>query len=218
MPINPLKRFTLPCLLTLAMAIGCGPCGGVKVSVQLPPPPIDAPPPPPMPIAPDSEYLAFDSVMLNGKLPMESEMPEATQLLGNQYKLAKATQYQKDNSYYEDLFTYCTFKGLEFEKYGDTLILRNIDFEKNPALSLSSARLTLNGTTTIQTLQKVFPKAFANELSGTDMDKTMAVSISAMGTMQQDEWILYFDRRNNRLKKIYFWVDNDMNPPTPKRQ
>jgi hypothetical protein len=202
----------------LALAIGCGPGGGVKVSVKLLPPPPLSKAPPPTPIAPDSEYLAFDSAMLNGKLPMESEMPEATQLLGTQYKLAKATRYQIDNSYYEDLFTYCTFKGLEFEKYGDTLILRNIDFEKNPALSLSSARLTLNGTTTIQTLQKVFPKAFANELSGTDMDKTMAVSISAMGIALQDDWILYFDRRSNKLKSIYLWVDNDLNPPTPKRQ
>jgi len=149
---------------------------------------------------------------------MESELPEATRLLGTQYKLAKATRYQIDNAYYEDLFTYCTFKGLEFEKYGDTLILRNIDFEKNPALSLSSARLTLNGTTTIQTLQKVFPKAFANELSGTDMDKTMAVSISAMGIALQADWILYFDRRSNRLKRIYLWVDNELQPPTPKRQ
>ena len=112
-------------------------------------------------------------------------------------------------SYWEGKFKYCYFKGMQFEKYKDSLAFRSIDFTKSSGCFLSYKRINFNDETTIGDFSKIFPNSAENkELHGTSMDKNQWIRVEASPDSSEAAWVFLFDRNTGKLISVEYWIDD----------
>lgn len=148
---------------------------------------------------PDSvdEYLDWDAVKLNGKLPLVGKTEELHKLLGRPDSLVNPDFNDVCVFYFDNQrFQYAYFKETRAEVDGDTAIITSIDFRHNSKLELITPTLRLNSKTTLSSLAKIFPKAVKNkgEVDVHKVGKRIEVSLSMGKIVSNDSWLLLFDK------------------------
>ncbi|HZX59840.1 MAG TPA: hypothetical protein VFE54_13985 [Mucilaginibacter sp.] len=156
----------------------------------------------------NKEYLDWNSLKINGTIPLISSYSDLVNKLGKPDSTSKPDSDEISNSFYNKKFKYCYIKGLQFEKYNDTLVLRNIDFRKSNGLYINSNRAKISNETTIDDFKKLFPDAAENnQLSGTDLDEYLSISLSASRKHLNERWIFTFRWKDHRLIKLEYLID-----------
>lgn len=142
----------------------------------------------------NSEYLLYNTVTINGVLPLESKFADFVKLVGKPDSLGNSDE-KSECQFYEAPYQYIYFQGSMFFLVKDTAIFQNIDFRKRPDLELKSPAITLSAKTTLQDIQKLFPKAVSEIKMFTSQDSAhlQMVDIEASKEFVDGRWILYFD-------------------------
>ncbi|MBS1532457.1 MAG: hypothetical protein JSU01_19295 [Bacteroidetes bacterium] len=157
------------------------------------------------------EYMDWDSVKINGHLPIISHFKNAKELLGKPDSMITPNYTDVSNSYNDEKFKYCYFKGVTFEKYNDTLVFRNIEFKKSSNWFMSYRGIKFDKETTIADIEKLFPMSLKNNsLSGTDMDKFLIITVRTAkpGIDNADNWVFTFEEKHDKLIKLEYWIDD----------
>lgn len=156
------------------------------------------------PRAVKSEYIGFKSAKINGKIPFLTKTNLLFNLIGKPDQLSKPDLNEYCGSFYNKVFKLASVKGVDAEIYGDTAVVRSINFKKSPDFSLATRLINLNHNTTLADLKKVFPNAVKSSvlLNDVDMGKTVAVHI-AIEKELEDSWLLLF--QNGKLVRIDYY-------------
>ena len=155
----------------------------------------------------NNEFIDWNLVRINGKLPMITNTKDLYKLLGQPDSIV-TPNYDDVSVRYYDLkeFKYAYIKESQFEIYGDTAVISFLNFEKQPDLEFKAGTLTLNHNTTIAELRKLFPKAVKerSELIVDQMGRLMGISLETSKYMVDAAWLLFF--RKNKLVRLDFWM------------
>jgi hypothetical protein len=143
------------------------------------------------------EYLDWDAVKLNGKLPLIGKTADLYKLLGQPDSLVSPDFNDVCVHYFDDkIFQYAYFKESRAEVYGDTAVMTSIDFRHNPELELKTPTLRLNNKTTLASLAKIYPQAVKKqgELDVHKVGKRIEVSLAMGRNVSDESWLLLFDK------------------------
>jgi hypothetical protein len=155
----------------------------------------------------NNEYLPWDSVKLNGTIPVISILKNTEEKLGKADSIITPKYDDISASFFNnERYKYYYFKGAEFEGSSDSLVLRTIDFKKDTGSYLVSNHLRFNHLTTIAEFNKIFPNSAAHELSGADMDKYRVISLAMSKKETEDKWLFFFNSDGNKLLRIDYWI------------
>jgi len=150
----------------------------------------------------NKEYLDWDSVRLNGVIPMISNYRDVVNKFGKPDSIAELTA-GVNGSYYHKKFQECYFKGLIFEKYNDTLVFSKIDFREAKTAYLGDNKINFRSSSTDNYFHKLFPYSFLNTgLTGTDMDKYLYIALPTSSKNKSDGWIFTFKAETGDLLSI----------------
>jgi hypothetical protein len=151
------------------------------------------------------EILNYDSLFINGKIPLRTTKNDLFTLLGqpsvieNMKSPSWLTKFNLENSSNPKRFY---FGKTIFEGVGDTLFLRQLDLESTE-LSLVHSKITISKKTTLDSIFKVFPESYrigqiecGNECYG-------IIQIQARKYSSDITWHLVF--RGGRLRKVVFF-------------
>ena len=112
-------------------------------------------------------------------------------------------------TYWNGKFKYCYFKGLQLEKYHDSLAFKSINFGKSPGWFISYKNVKFDGKTTIEDFKRLFPISVEEkELHGTSMDKNQWIRIATSPEPTDDAWVFLFDRNTGKLISVDHWLDD----------
>ena len=152
------------------------------------------------------EFILFDQVKINGRLPLKSSKAQLFKELGRPDSLAKPDMASVCVSFYDKPFTYAYFKESHAELYGDVAVVSTLEFVGNPRLKLTTPTVTLSSRTTLPELVRYFPNAVKarSEMDVHRKGKYMTVHIATGKTAAEDYWILFF--RNGRLARLDYWM------------
>ncbi|WP_299706829.1 hypothetical protein [uncultured Pontibacter sp.] len=97
----------------------------------------------------NSEYLDWQSVRINGKLPLIASVKQIEALMGKADSVVTidwdntcSSRYRSSDS--KDAY----YGGYEFEQFGDSLDFQGVDFRKGEDVFLQVNNLKLSGATT----------------------------------------------------------------------
>jgi hypothetical protein len=140
----------------------------------------------------NAEYLLYSTVKINGVLPIESKFAEFVKVVGKPDSVVAVGEDQciiYDRSYQE-----IHYKGSLFYKLGDTAVFQTINFRRGNDLELTSPAITLNNKTTLEDVQKLFPKAVSKirTLNSDEFGPLRLVAFGASKEIVEVWWILYF--------------------------
>jgi hypothetical protein len=140
----------------------------------------------------NKEYLDYSTVRINGVLPLESKYSEFIKVIGKPDSVVSTSD--ADCLFYEEPYQYIYFQGCMFYLVNDTAIFQNIDFRKRPDLELETPAITLNSKTTLQEIQKLYPKA-VSAISTIKYYHVPArfINLSPAKDYVDDYWILFFE-------------------------
>jgi hypothetical protein len=155
------------------------------------------------------EYIRWDSVKLNGSISMVSSFTVALNRLGKPDSTIVPDYNDVSASYWNGKFKYYYFRGVQFEKYRDSIAFSSINFPKSPEWFLSYKNIKFNGKTTIDNFKKLFPiSAEKKELHGTSIDKNQWIRIDTSPDQSDDAWIFLFNRDTGKLISVDHWIDD----------
>ena len=149
----------------------------------------------------NKEYLDWDSVKLNGSIPMISNFKVVVNTFSEPDSITAGDDV--NGSFYPRRFQFCNYKAILFEKYHDTLVFSGIDFRKAPNFYLLSGKHKFDHTTTVNDFKMLFPNSTEkNQLTGPDMDKLEMISLASSPRTTRNYWAFIFNRRNSHLQCI----------------
>lgn len=153
-----------------------------------------------------SEFIG--EVKLNGVINFKDNLKNAVLKLGTSDSMTTMSDQKDHKGHFNSNISYHYFKGIAFQNINDTLILIGVDFIKFPTAYLRTEKIRLSNKTTFNDVKKVFPVSATHELSGSDMDKVLAIAIPASKSTPDNMWFLYFDRNTKKLLRINYWVSD----------
>jgi len=152
----------------------------------------------------NTEYLLYNTVKLNGVLPLESSYKEFLKVVGQPDSLVN----NKDDEcqFFEELYQYIYFQESMFFLVNDTAIFQNIDFRSSPDLELTSPAIKLNRHTTLTEIQRLYPKAaskikVADYIEGSTLQ---FVTLEVSRLFLDARWCLYFE--HDKLVKVELYM------------
>lgn len=151
----------------------------------------------------NSEYIQWDDITINGKLPLLTTTRELFSLLGKPDSLVRQDLNEVCTSFYDDKpFKNAYFQDSEFEIYGDTAVVSYINFKSNPNIFLKTSLVILSSKTTLAEIKKLFPKSAESlsELNVQNVGRTMAINIPNSKQASEGFWLLLF--QNGKLLRI----------------
>lgn len=153
----------------------------------------------------DNEFLDFNAMRLNGKLPLVTKTKSLYQLLGKPDSLITPTQ-EECAPFFDKPVQYAHFKKSVFEVFGDTVALTTINFKNNPKIELVTPLITLNQKTTLKDLEKLFPNAVKEKQPLNDFyaGEVTAINIRPSKEASDDYCMLYII--DDKLISIHYWT------------
>ena len=153
----------------------------------------------------DNEFLDFDAMRINGKLPFITKTKSLFKLLGNPDSLITPKE-EECTPFFDKPVQYAYFKNSVFEVFGDTIVLTTINFKNNPKINVKTTLITLNFKTTLKDLENIFPNAVKDKypLDHYDLGKVTAVSLRTSKNYTDDSWLLFFI--DDKLIDIQYWT------------
>jgi hypothetical protein len=142
----------------------------------------------------NAEYLLYSTVRINGVLPLESRLDDFIKVIGKPDSLINFNS-NTDCQLYGEPYKYLYFQGNMFYLVKNKAIFQNLDFRRRPDLEITSPAITLNSKTTLQEIQKLFPRA-VSKIRTVEDSNFPSLRLVYIGTSKEyaDEWwILAFD-------------------------
>ena len=157
-------------------------------------------------VAQSKEYIDWKAAKINGVVSMEGEVAKLYSTLSKPDSIVKPNMNDVCSSFYDKPFKYVYIKDSQFELYGKTAVVRSLNF-KNNKVKLITGKLTLDGSTTLASLAKVFPLAVKKQypLTIEHNEKVVAIQLSPSKAISEDTWILLF--KNGRLVRIDYHIN-----------
>jgi hypothetical protein len=154
----------------------------------------------------NTEYLDWNTAMLNGRLPMISTPKAAFQELGQPDSLVTPDMNEVCMPYFDQQFKFAYIKSTEFEVCGDTAVVDIINFQQQPRLMLQTGNIRLNSKTTLLELAKFFPNAVKDqyELNVYKLGKVTVVNLAAGPISSDYSWLLMF--QHGKLVRIDYYT------------
>lgn len=152
------------------------------------------------------EFLDWDSLKINNRLPLLCKKSELIELLGQPDSIVVPNMNEICVSYFDREFNYIYFGNSQFETKGDTVVISSIHFEKDKRINISSGRIQLDNSMTIDKLASIFPTAVKSKYEvSLDMGKkAMCVKLETSKVGGDDAWVLFF--QNGKLIRIDLWM------------
>ena len=150
----------------------------------------------------NAEYIDFDEVRINGKLPIITKAKLLYNVLGKPDSIVTPNMDDVCVSYYDKPFKEAYIKNSAFEIYGDNTVVSTLDFKSNHALEFTTQNFRLDHNTTLRELQKIFPNAVKSkyELNVVKLGKTVTVNLPISKRTSNYSWLLFF--KNEKLVRI----------------
>jgi hypothetical protein len=128
---------------------------------------------------------------INGVVSMEGAVAKLYSALSKPDSIVKPNMDDVCSSFYSKPFKYVYIKGSQFELYGKTAVVRSLNF-KNNKVKLIAGKLTLDGSTTLASLAKVFPMAVKKRypLTIERNEKVVAIQLSPSKAISEDTWLV----------------------------
>ena len=141
----------------------------------------------------DNEFLDFDAMRLNGKLPFITKTKSLFKLLGNPDSLITPKE-EECTPFFDKPVQFAYFKNSVFEVFGDTIALTTINFKNNRKINVNTPLITLNYQTTLKDLEKLFPNSVKDKypLDHYELGKVTAVNLRTSKNHSDDSWLLLF--------------------------
>ncbi len=142
----------------------------------------------------NQEYLSFDSILLNGTLPVVTTKENLYALLGKPDKILPIT-INRSNLYLMQMGEpkkayYLIYGNTVFESFEDKVIVNTIDFESTN-VELVHPKITLKKGMQGIDIQRVFPES-GRLLGGSGGVRNLMISASKPNGGIQDVWFLIF--------------------------
>ncbi|MVN21199.1 hypothetical protein [Mucilaginibacter arboris] len=152
------------------------------------------------------EYIDFNSVRINGKLPLITKTTLLYKLLGKPDSIVVPNMDNICTSFYDKPFKQAYIKKSNIEIYGDTAVVTSINFESRFSLDLKTKTIRLNHNTTLLELQRLFPNAVKSqtELDVDKLGKAVSVSLALSERFSDGSWLLFF--KNGKLVRIDYFM------------
>ena len=153
----------------------------------------------------DNEFLDFDAMRLNGKLPFIARTKSLFKLLGNPDSLITPKE-EECTPFFDKPVRFAYFKNSVFEVFGDTIVLTTINFKNNPKINVNTPLITLNYQTTLNDLKNIFPTAIKDKypLDHYELGKVTTVNLRTSKNYSDDSWLLFFI--DDKLISIQYWT------------
>lgn len=152
------------------------------------------------------EYLDWSSLRINGKLHFLTTTDSIYQFIGRPDSVVIPDFDGICVSFYDKDFKNAYFGGIEVEMYGDTSVVMSLSFKDDPRLKITSPSISMDHTTTLSDMARVYPNAVRNKHE-TDIHgfgKAWAITLNTSQIQGDDAWILFFS--NDRLIRLDYWM------------
>ena len=151
------------------------------------------------------EYLDWNTLRINNKLPLLCKKADLVALLGNVDSLVTPQYQDICASYFDTSFKYLYFKNCQFETRRELAVVSIIDFELSN-IKLVSPIITLDKFVTLEKIKQLFPLAVKNAetLYVDNKGYLLCVKIATTKKETDDGWLLFF--RNGKLLRIDHWI------------
>ena len=155
-----------------------------------------------------AEYIPFESLRLNGKLPMISSPKAVFDLMGQPDSIVPV-DLDDACGYYLNLDSNVKLayvKGGRFEVRGDSAVLTSVLFKDLPGLFLKTPQIILSGKTTLEDIARLFPKAYSTrgEMNVSVLGKGIGIRIDTTATPMENACILFF--QNGKLMSADYFI------------
>ena len=155
----------------------------------------------------NEEYLDWNSIRINGKLPLTTSAKNIEGILGKADSVVSIDWNNTCASVYRSTASKnAYFKGVEFEQFGDSLDFQLVNFTKDHSVFLQHGNLKLHHATTLEEIEKHFPNA-VKDISKSyyiiDGKETDAVNLPPSKELSDGQWILMF--QDGKLIRIDYW-------------
>jgi hypothetical protein len=140
------------------------------------------------------EYLDWNSLKLNNKLPILCKKSELIKLLGQPDSTVVPNKYDICGSYFNSDIEFMYFGKSFFEASGDSIIVSSIRLDSNKRIILTTGNLVLDNSMTLDKFATQFPNAFKlkEEVILDKEGKVLSVRLEASKAGTDDAWILFF--------------------------
>lgn len=155
----------------------------------------------------NEEYLDWGNMRINGKFPLTASVRNIERILGRADSVVSinwmetcSSRYRNENS------RNAYFGGAEFEQFGDSLDFMHVNFSKDRSVFLQHGELRLNHATTLEEVEKHFPKAVRDISKGyylIDGKATDSVNLPPSKELSDAQWNLMF--QDGKLIRMDLW-------------
>lgn len=154
----------------------------------------------------NKEYIPWDSVRINGKLPLLTRTEELYKLLGQPDSIITPDPNDICVSYFYAMDKYAYFGDSQFEIHGDSAVVSFVDFRTKPYIELNTPALKLNRNTTLSEIETLFPAAAKRKYVQNvwKVGEVLCISIATSNTLLDENWLLFF--RNSKLIRIDHFI------------
>jgi hypothetical protein len=159
------------------------------------------------PIKVNTEYLSWDSVKINGKLPLLCKKESLYQLLGKPDSVVTPDYENICVSFFaRSKFKYTYWGNSLFEEYGSQIVISSIDVEKTNKIRLSAGNIFFDNTMTLERLARLYPRSVkeAQELIIDKKGKVLSVKLATAKEEGENAWIFHF--RSGKLVQVDYWI------------
>jgi hypothetical protein len=150
------------------------------------------------------EYLDFDSVLINGKIPAYTSKKSLLSAFGKPDQVRPVPNYLKTNSMldYENTASfreYLVYGSTIFESNGKMVVLKELDL-RDSSMSLYSSKINLTNSVRPIDIQEAFPESGRLITKGTSSSAGYILLKTAKNNADAQFWCLVFGA--NGIKKI----------------
>jgi len=144
------------------------------------------------------EYINWYTAKINGDIHLAT-LKKLYNLIGRPDSIVKVNGTDGcAASYFDEDFKYIYIKGSEFELKDDSIVVSDLNF-RGTNLKLSTNNLSLDSSTTLESLKKIFPRAVSAQYEvTTNNKKQMAIMLGtskkAIYGDTDNTWILFFEK------------------------
>jgi hypothetical protein len=141
----------------------------------------------------NKEYLDYSTVKINGVLTVDGKYSAYLKILGKPDSVVNMGP-DDDCPMYMEPYQEAYAKGTMFYIVNDTANFQKIDFRESPDFELHTPAITLNSKTTLQDIQKLYPRA-VSAISPIKYYHVPArfINLSPAKEYVDQYWILFFE-------------------------
>jgi hypothetical protein len=150
------------------------------------------------------EYLEFDSVRINLKLPLLCKAKDLLELLGKADSLVTPNRDDICVTYFDKDIQLLYFGKSQFEIEGDSAVISSLHFKNNSQIKLNIGSLILDCTLTLTKLTTLFPNSvqLKEEVTIENGEKAIIVQLACSKNISDFFWTLFF--HDGKLIRIDF--------------